>query len=102
MAVRIRLTRLGKNKKPVYRVVAADSRSPRDGKVLENLGYYRPLDEPMVLELNEDRVKYWLSVGAETTETLSRLLATKGLIEKPVRKSGTQGVSKKDRPKTDK
>ena len=102
MTVRIRLTRLGKNKKPVYRIVAADSRSPRDGKILENLGYYRPMDNPAVVEIDEERAKHWLSVGAQPSETLERLLADKGLLEKKVRKASLIGVAKKDRPKTDK
>ena len=97
MAVRIRLKRLGRKKRPVYRIVVADSSSPRDGKVIENLGQYGPLEEPPVMELNEERTKYWLSVGAQPSETLERILHTKGISAQVERKSSNQGVTRKDR-----
>lgn len=73
--IKIRLTRMGRKKKPFYRVVAADIRAPRDGKFLEVLGTYDPLAEPgKKTAFKADRVKYWLGVGAQPTETMKRLL----------------------------
>jgi small subunit ribosomal protein S16 len=74
MAVKLRLTRVGSKKNPIYRVVAADSRSPRDGKFLEIVGRYNPQTDPSTIELDEDRVRDWLSKGAQPTEAVSRLL----------------------------
>ena len=79
MAVKLRLTRIGSKKNPVYRIVAADSRSPRDGKFLEIVGRYNPQTDPSTIELNEDRIKDWLSKGAQPSETVQRLLKAKGL-----------------------
>jgi small subunit ribosomal protein S16 len=73
--VRLRLTRLGAKKRPFYRVIAADSRAPRDGRFLEQLGYYDPMKNPFDLKLNLERVDYWLSVGAQPTDTVGRLIA---------------------------
>lgn len=73
--VRIRLTRLGAKKKPFYRLVAADQRSPRDGKFIEQLGWYDPLKDPYQVKFNLDRIDYWLSKGAQPTETATRLIA---------------------------
>jgi len=86
MAEKIRLTRMGDNKTPFYRLVAADSRSARDGKVIENLGTYNPLTTPSTLEFNKERIAYWLSVGAVPTETAKELLTREGVIEKVVYK----------------
>lgn len=72
--VRIRLRRTGKNKQPSYRVVVADSRSPRDGKFIEIIGHYIPIRQPKVLEIKADRARYWLSVGAQPSDTVARLL----------------------------
>ena len=72
--VRIRLTRMGAKKKPFYRVVAADSRFPRDGRYIEQLGYYDPMRDPSVVKLDLDRVNYWLSQGAQPSETVQRLI----------------------------
>ncbi|CAA7409321.1 unnamed protein product [Spirodela intermedia] len=86
MVVRIRLSRLGCRNRPFYRVMAADSRSPRDGKHLEILGYYNPLpgqDGGKRMGLNFDRVKYWLSVGAQPSEPVQRLLFRAGLLPPP-------------------
>lgn len=74
MAVKIRLARAGAKKRPFYRIVAADARSPRDGRFLEKLGTYNPLTEEATLELKRDRVDYWLGVGAQPTATVQRLL----------------------------
>ncbi|MFH2076160.1 MAG: 30S ribosomal protein S16 [Pseudomonadota bacterium] len=79
MAVKIRLTRIGAKGKPSYRVVAADSKSPRDGKFLEILGNYDPKKNPAEVILKEDRVREWLSKGAKPTLTVSQLLEKKGL-----------------------
>ncbi|KAJ4819941.1 30S ribosomal protein S16 [Rhynchospora pubera] len=86
MAVRIRLARFGCRNRPFYRVMAADSRSPRDGKHLEVLGYYNPLpgqDGGKRMGLNFDRIKYWLSVGAQPSDPVQRLLFRAGLLPPP-------------------
>jgi len=79
MAVKLRLTRIGSKKNTIYRVVAADSRSPRDGKFIEILGRYNPQHEPSLIELDEEKVKAWLQKGAQPSETVSRLLKIKGI-----------------------
>ena len=79
MAVKLRLTRVGSKKNPVYRIVAADSRSPRDGKFLEIVGRYNPQTDPSTIEVNEERVKDWLSKGAQPSSTVARLLKIKGV-----------------------
>ena len=72
--VRIRLTRMGAKKRPFYRMVAADARAPRDGRFIEQLGYYDPMREPMVVELKLDRIDHWLGQGAQTSERVAQLL----------------------------
>ena len=79
MAVKLRLTRIGSKKNPIYRVVAADSRAPRDGKFLEIVGRYNPQTDPSTIELNEEKIRDWLSKGAQPSETVQRLLKVKGL-----------------------
>ena len=79
--LRIRLRRTGKKKQPQYRVVVADQRAPRDGDFVEVLGHYNPRTEPSTLVLKEDRVKHWLSVGAQPSETVHRMLHKAGLTE---------------------
>lgn len=74
MAVKIRLARHGAKKRPFYRIVAADSDSPRDGRFLEKLGTYNPLQEPAQVVLNTDRVKYWIGQGATPTDTVKTIL----------------------------
>src|SRR6186713_2871639 len=74
VAVKLRLTRVGSKKNPIYRIVAADSRSPRDGKFLEIVGRYNPQTEPSTIELDEEKVRDWLSKGAQPSATVSRLL----------------------------
>ncbi len=74
MAVKLRLMRFGKKKQPVYRLVAADARSPRDGRFIEILGTYEPRQEPSRVLINRERVDDWLSKGAKPTETVARLL----------------------------
>ena len=82
MSVKLRLRRIGKKKQPIYKVVAADSRSPRDGKFLEAIGLYNPLTDPSTIEIKEDRAMYWLNVGAQPTDTVKSLLSQKGIILK--------------------
>ncbi|MCX7696110.1 MAG: 30S ribosomal protein S16 [Bacteroidales bacterium] len=82
MAVRIRLQRHGRRKRPFYHLVVADSRAPRDGKFIEKLGYYDPLTQPATIEINFERALYWLSVGAQPTETASAILRFKGVLYK--------------------
>lgn len=79
MSVKIRLSRVGRKKKPIYRIVVADSRSPRDGKVIESIGRYAPQEDPSLIEVDEAKAKEWLSKGAQPTDTVSKLLAIKGV-----------------------
>jgi small subunit ribosomal protein S16 len=79
MAVRIRLTRVGATNNPIWRVVATDKRSPRDGRFLEVLGHYNPQTDPSTIEIDEERVRRWLSQGAQPTATVKRLLKAKGI-----------------------
>lgn len=79
LAVKLRLRRMGKKKQPIYKVVAADARSPRDGKFLEAVGIYNPLTKPHTIDLKEDRVNYWLDNGAQPTDTVKSLLSQKGI-----------------------
>ncbi len=74
MAVKIRLSRTGKRNAPSYRIVAVDSRSPRDGRALEILGHYNPSMSPPSFGINKERLEYWQSVGAQTTEAVEKLL----------------------------
>ena len=74
MAVRIRLARYGHKHNPWFRIVVADSRAPRDGKYIEKIGYYNPRMQPKVLEINLERFKYWISKGAQPTDTVKRLV----------------------------
>jgi len=82
LAVKLRLRRMGKKKQPIYKVVAADVRSPRDGKFLEVVGLYNPLTDPHTIEIKEDRVLYWLDNGAQPTNTVKSLLRQKGITLK--------------------
>ncbi|MBQ9325400.1 MAG: 30S ribosomal protein S16 [Clostridia bacterium] len=82
MAVKIRLKRMGMKKKPFYRVVVADERFPRDGRFIEELGYYNPMTNPAEINIKADRAQHWLSVGAQPTETVRVLLKKTGAIEK--------------------
>ena len=80
MAVRMRLTRVGSKKNPIYRVVVADSRSPRDGKFIEIVGRYNPQTEPSTIELDEEKVRDWLGKGAQPSEAVARLLKVKNVV----------------------
>jgi small subunit ribosomal protein S16 len=75
----MRLTRVGSKKNPIYRVVIADSRSPRDGKFIEIVGRYNPQTDPSTIELKEDKVREWLAKGAQPTDSVRKLLKTQGL-----------------------
>jgi small subunit ribosomal protein S16 len=79
MAVKLRLTRVGSKKNPIYRVVAADSRSPRDGKFIEIVGRYNPQTDPSTIELDEQKVKDWLGKGAQPTASVQKLLKIKNI-----------------------
>ena len=79
MAARMRLARVGSKKNPIYRVVVADARSPRDGRFIEIVGRYNPQTEPSTIELDEEKVREWLSKGIQPTEPVARLLKAKNL-----------------------
>jgi len=79
LAVKLRLTRVGSKKNPVYRIVAADSRSPRDGRFIEIVGRYNPQTDPSTIELDEQKVRDWLAKGAQPSSTVQRLLKVKGV-----------------------
>ncbi len=81
MAVRLRLKRIGAKKRPVFRIVVMDSRSPRDGRVIESIGVYNPLQEPAALTLNEEKALSWLQRGAQPTATVRELLSTAGVLK---------------------
>ena len=82
MAVKIRLKRMGKKKTPSYRVVVADARSPRDGRIIENLGWYNPLVEPSAIKVDEEKVLRWLKNGAQPTESVAQLLKRIGVLDR--------------------
>ena len=79
--IKLRLRRMGAKKRPSYRIVAADSRSPRDGRFIEALGLYDPITEPATIRINEERARHWLSVGAQPTDTVRDIFRRAGLIE---------------------
>jgi small subunit ribosomal protein S16 len=76
--VKIRLRRMGAHKKPFYRIIVADSRAPRDGKFIEEIGYYDPMKTPAEIKLDEEKVQKWLKNGAQPTETVKSLIAKNG------------------------
>jgi small subunit ribosomal protein S16 len=80
--VKIRLRRMGKKKQPTYRVVVTDSRSPRDGRFIETIGFYNPRTEPPTVQIKEDRTLYWLSQGAQPSDAVARLLRNKGTLDR--------------------
>lgn len=82
MAVKIRMRRMGSKKRPFYRFVVADSRFPRNGRFIEEIGYYNPVSDPVQLEVKEDRAVKWLREGAQPTDTVRALLNKLGIIEK--------------------
>ncbi|HEX6544519.1 MAG TPA: 30S ribosomal protein S16 [Ktedonobacterales bacterium] len=101
--VKIRLMRMGMKGAPSYRVVVADARSPRDGRIIENIGWYNPRTEPSTINIDADRAKHWLSVGAQPTDSVVSLLIRSGVIERPSReetvaKSAAKKAAKANRP----
>ena len=82
MAVKLRLKRMGAKKRPFYRIVAADSRTPRDGRFIEIIGYYNPLTDPVELKIDEEKALKWLENGAQPSTTVRSLLTSQGLIQK--------------------
>src|ERR1700749_3665776 len=94
MSLAIRLSRGGAKKRPYYRIVVADVRSPRDGKYLEQIGTYNPLlgkDDPARVKLNEDRARYWLGVGAQPSDRVARFLDAAGVKERAARNNPNKG-----------
>ena len=77
--IKLRLKRMGAKKRPSYRIVVADSKSPRDGRFIESIGYYDPIAEPKTLKIDDERAKHWLSVGAQPTDTVRMLLKKQGI-----------------------
>ncbi|WP_405177453.1 30S ribosomal protein S16 [Nocardia sp. NBC_01377] len=94
MAVRIKLTRLGKIRNPQYRIVIADARTRRDGRAIESIGKYHPKEEPSLIEVDSERVQYWLGVGAQPTEPVQRLLEITGDWQKFKGLPGAEGTLK--------
>ncbi|WP_023625196.1 30S ribosomal protein S16 [Clostridium tyrobutyricum] len=82
MSVKIRLRRMGAKKSPFYRIVVADSRSPRNGRFIEELGYYNPLTEPTTIKFDEEKAVQWIKNGAQPSDVVKRLFTTAGLDEK--------------------
>ena len=78
----MRLKRMGKKRNPIYRIVVADSRAPRDGRFIEEIGYYNPVSEPKQIKINDEKAKKWLGVGAQPTETVKKLLQSQEIIAK--------------------
>ncbi|MDY6064753.1 MAG: 30S ribosomal protein S16 [Finegoldia sp.] len=81
MAVKIRLKRMGKKKEPFYRIVVADSRSPRDGKFIEEIGYYDPIHKDNLMKVDAEKVNQWIKNGAKPTDTVDRLFKNNGVYE---------------------
>ena len=102
--VKIRLRRVGAKNRPSYRLVAADSRTPRDGAFLEILGHYNPLTDPETVVIDEEKARHWLSRGAQPTDTAARLLAKVGIIERPeIRKEKSKaGITEKPKASKEK
>jgi len=99
MAVKIKLTRLGKIRNPQYRIAIADSRTRRDGRAIEVIGRYHPKEEPSLIEINSERAQYWLSVGAQPTEPVLKLLKITGDWQKFKGLPGAEGTLKVAKPK---
>ena len=81
MAVKMRLTRMGAKKAPFYRVIVADRRSPRDGRFIDEIGYYNPLTNPVEIKIDAEKAKKWLGNGAQPTETVKSLLKKSGIVD---------------------
>lgn len=102
MAVKIKLKRLGKIREPYYRIVVADARTKRDGRAIEEIGRYHPKLEPSLIQVDSERAQYWLSVGAQPTESVQRLLTITGDWQKFKGLPGTEGTLRTAEPKADK
>jgi small subunit ribosomal protein S16 len=99
MTTRIRLRRMGSNKRPFFRVVVADQRSPRDGRFIENIGKYHPLDDPSVIEIDQDRALHWLRVGAQPSDQVRNLMRKIGIWDEFVKERPSAApVATKQRP----
>jgi small subunit ribosomal protein S16 len=102
VAVKIRLKRMGAIRDPYYRIVVADARTKRDGRAIEEIGKYHPKEDPSVIEVKSDRVQHWLSVGAQPTDQVRRLLAVTGDWQKFKGEAGAQSTVKVAEAKADK
>ncbi len=99
MTTRIRLRRMGSNKRPFFRVVVADQRSPRDGRFIENIGKYHPLDDPSVIEIDQDRALHWLRVGAQPSNQVRNLMNKIGIWDEFVKERPSAALEPaKERP----
>ncbi len=94
MAVRIRLTRVGATKQPTYRLVVADSRAARDGRVIDTIGHYNPRTDPIELGVDADKARKWLAQGALPSETVARLFRNAGIIAEPEPKTAAKPAAK--------
>ncbi len=102
MAVKIRLKRMGKIRAPYYRIVVADSRTKRDGRVIEEIGKYHPKEEPSLIEVQSERAQYWLGVGAQPTEAVEAILKVTGDWQTFKGESGSEGTLKVKEPRKSK
>ena len=93
MATRIRLRRMGAKKAPFYRIVVADSRYPRDGRFIEEIGYYDPTKHPALIKIDGDRAKYWIGTGAQPSDTVKALMVKAGILEKQPYKGKEQAAA---------
>ncbi|GAB7190575.1 hypothetical protein NUM3379_12810 [Kineococcus sp. NUM-3379] len=100
MAVKIRLKRMGKIRAPYYRIVVADSRTKRDGRAIEEIGKYHPTTEPSLMEVDSERVQYWLGVGAQPTEQVVAVLKVLGEWQKFKGLPGAEGTYRAPQPRT--
>ena len=102
MAVRIRLKRMGKKKQPTYRVVVADARAPRDGRIIEAIGRYDPRPAPSIIEIDNERVRFWLGNGAQPSDRVQKLLEISGAVRRPkVSRSGIYRLDDDPLPRTE-
>jgi small subunit ribosomal protein S16 len=102
VAVKIRLKRMGKIRAPHYRIVVADSRTKRDGRVIEEIGKYHPKEEPSLIEVNSERAQHWLGVGAQPTEAVAAILKVTGDWQRFKGEEGAEGTLKVKEPKRSK
>ena len=91
--IKLRLRRMGAKKRPSYRIVAADSKSPRDGRIIESFGFYDPITQPATVRIDDERARHWLSVGAQPTDTVRDLFVRAGLMPAPERQPRNAAVA---------